>query len=125
MKNVFKILIVLCLAFAATAAVAQDVTTGSIGGTVVDANGGALPGAKVTATGPTGEKSTVTNDQGGFQIDGLIPGSYNVKIEQTGFKSAVANNVQVFVTKRSTLNLKLETGDISAVVEVTDTAGTD
>ena len=67
MKNVLRILLVLCFAFAATAVVAQDVTTGSIGGTVVDANGGAIPGAKVTVTGPTGEKSVVTNEQGGFE----------------------------------------------------------
>ncbi len=36
-----------------------------------------------------------------------------------------ANNVQVNVTKKAALNLKLEPGDISAVVEITDTAGTD
>ena len=125
MKNVFKFFIVLCFAFAATAVVAQDVTTGSIGGTVVDANGGAIPGAKVIVTGPTGEKSTTTNDQGGFEVEGLIPGTYNVKVEQTGFKSLITNNVQVFVTRRSALNLKLEPGEVSAIVQVTDTAGTD
>jgi hypothetical protein len=125
MKNVLSLFMFLCMALAGTAAFAQESTTGSIGGTVLDAAGAAMPGAKVTVTGQTGERTTVTNDQGVFEVDGLIPGTYVVKIEQTGFKSAVANNVQVYVTKRSALNLKLETGDISAVVEITDTAGTD
>ena len=67
----------------------------------------------------------VTTDQGSFEVDGLIPGTYKVKVEQTGFKSSVSNNVQVFVTRRSALDLKLEPGEVSAIVQVTDTAGTD
>jgi carboxypeptidase family protein len=125
MKNVFKLLILMCVALASTAVFAQEVTTGSIGGTVSDSSGAAIPGAKIVITGPTGERTAVTNEQGAFNVDGLIPGSYSVKVEQTGFKSAVASNVQVFVTKTSTLNVKLEPGDVSAIVTVTDTAGTD
>ena len=125
MKNVFKLFVALCFALAGTAVFAQDATTGSIGGTVVDVNGGAVPGAKVTVTGAKGEKTAVTTDQGTYDVDQLIPGMYSVKVEQTGFKSAVANNVEVFITKRSAVNIRLETGDVSAIVEVTDTAGTD
>ena len=126
MKNVVKFMFLVCFTLAVTAGVfAQEVTTGSIGGTVSDSSGAAIPGAKITVTGPTGDRTTVTNEQGVFDVDALIPGTYNVKVEQTGFKSAVANNVQVFVTKKATLNVKLEAGDISAIVTVTDTAGTD
>src|ERR1051325_1373969 len=125
MKSVLKLLVVLCFTLASTAVFAQDVTTGSIGGIVADVNGAGVPGAKVTVTGLTGEKTAVTNEQGGFEVDKLIPGMYTVKVEQTGFKSAVSNNVQVFVDRRTALQFKLEPGDVSAVVEVTDTAGTD
>ena len=125
MKNVFKLLVALCLALASTAVFAQDATTGSIGGTVLDVNGAAVPGAKVTVTGAKGDKTAVTDGEGTFNVDGLLPGMYTVKVEQTGFKSALANNVEVFITKKSAINIKLETGDVSAVVEVTDTAGTD
>src|SRR6476659_4328262 len=46
MKIAFKFFLVLCIAFAGTAAFAQDVLTkGSIAGQVVDASGGAVPGA--------------------------------------------------------------------------------
>jgi hypothetical protein len=115
----------MCFALASTAVFAQEATTGSIGGTVSDMNGAAVPGAKVTVTGQTGEKTTVTSDQGVFEVDGLLPGSYSVKVEQQGFKTAVTNNVQVNVTRKSALTFKLETGEISAIVEVTDTAAAD
>jgi len=112
------------MTFAATAAIAQDVQTkGSIGGTVTDATGAAVPGAKVTVTGQTGERTETASESGVFRIDNLIPGTYNVRVEQTGFKSAVANNVTVNVGRESTLNLKLETGEITATVDVTATVG--
>ena len=81
-----------------------------------------IPGAKVTVTGQTvNAKKQLTN--GTFKVDNLIPGTYAVKVEQTGFKTAVANNVTVNVGKESSLNLKLETGEITATVDVTATAG--
>ncbi|HET7287525.1 MAG TPA: hypothetical protein VFI71_08645, partial [Pyrinomonadaceae bacterium] len=46
-----------------------------------------------------------------------------VRVEQTGFKAAVANNVTVNVGRESTLNLKLEPGEITATVDVTANVG--
>src|SRR6185369_16333871 len=113
MKNVFRFVGLMCFVLAISAGVfAQEVTTGSIGGTITDSAGAAIPGAKVIVSGPKGDRTAVTNNEGVFNVDGLIPGSYNVTVEQTGFKKAVANNVQVFVTKTATINVKLETGDI-------------
>ncbi len=124
MKNLWALLVACCLSFAAVSAVAQDVQTkGMIGGTVTDATGAALPGAKIVVTGQTGERTGTTNDTGIFRIDNLEPGTYTVRVEQTGFKSAVANNVTVNVGRESTLNLKLETGEITATVDVTATVG--
>jgi len=124
MRKLWSLLLAACMTFAATAAIAQDVQTkGSIGGTVTDATGAAVPGAKVTVTGQTGERTETASESGVFRIDNLIPGTYNVRVEQTGFKSAVANNVTVNVGRESTLNLKLETGEITATVDVTATVG--
>ena len=124
MRKLWSIFVVICFSMATTAVFAQDVQTkGSIGGTVTDSTGAALPGAKVTATGQTGERTETTNESGIFRVDNLTPGTYTVKVEQTGFKSAVANNVTVFVGRESSLNLKLETGEITATVDVTATAG--
>ena len=123
MKRALSLILTLCCCFMATAW-AQDVQTkGSIGGTVVDQNGAVIPGAKVSVTGPTGERSLVTNGDGLFALENLIPGTYIVKVTQPGFKSAVANNVTVNVGKQATLQVQLETGDVAATVEVT--SGTD
>jgi hypothetical protein len=109
---------------AAANVLAQDVLTkGTIGGTVTDAAGAAVPGAKIVVTGQTGERTGTTNDSGIFRIENLEPGTYTVRVEQTGFKSAVASNITVNVGRESTLNLKLEPGEITATVDVTAAVG--
>jgi hypothetical protein len=124
MRKLWSLLAIICLSLVSSTALAQDVLTkGSIGGTVTDATGAAVPGAKVTVTGQTGERTETSNESGVFRVDNLTPGTYTVKVEQTGFKTSIANSVTVNVGKESTLNLKLETGEISATVDVTATAG--
>jgi hypothetical protein len=116
-------LVIVCLCLTASS-FAQDVQTkGAIGGTVTDTTGAAVPGAKITVTGGTGERTESANENGVFKIDNLTPGNYSVKVEQAGFKSAIANNITVNVGRESSLNLKLEPGEITATVDVTATAG--
>jgi len=119
-----SLLLIVCLGLAISIVSAQDVQTkGSIGGVITDSTGAAVPGARVVVTGGTGERTESTNDSGIFRIDNLTPGSYSVKVEQTGFKSALANNVTVNVGRESTLNLKLEPGEVTATVDVTANVG--
>lgn len=101
----------------------QDITTkGSISGNVVDVAGAVIPNAKVTISGPTGDRVVMSDANGTFEAQNLIPGQYTVKAEQSGFKTISVPNVGVFVGKTSSLKLTLEAGNISEVVEVT--AGT-
>ncbi len=124
MARPWSLLLACCLTLTAASVMAQDVLTkGSIGGTITDAAGAALPGATITATGQTGTRTATTNDDGVFKIDNLERGTYNVRVEQTGFKSALANNVTVNVGRESTINLKLEPGEITATVDVTANVG--
>jgi len=126
MKNVLRLFLVLCIGLAGTAAFAQDIQTkGSIGGLVTDSNGGALPNAKVTVEGQQASTSTQTNDQGVYKVDNLLPGTYTVTVEQAGFKKVVSKGVIVNVGRESTISPKLEAGNISEVVTVTDTGGID
>src|SRR5438552_5996709 len=126
MKNVLRLFLTLCLGLASTAVFAQDIQTkGSIGGTVTDVNGAAIPGATVTVRGAEGERTATTDSNGVFAEENLVPGKYTVKITNSGFKTAVASNVEVFVGKQSTLTLKLEPGEVSATVDVTDTGAID
>src|SRR5712691_12748733 len=124
MMKVFSLLVaMLCISFASSVALAQDLsTTGSIGGKVADVNGAALAGATVTVTGPTGERSATTNDEGTFEVQNLNPGDYSLKATENGFKTALVSKVTVYVGKQSNLQLTLQPGEISATVDITDTA---
>ncbi|HEX6719039.1 MAG TPA: carboxypeptidase regulatory-like domain-containing protein [Pyrinomonadaceae bacterium] len=120
MKNVFKFLLVVCLAFASSAVLAQTtLTTGSIAGDVVDTNGAVVPGATVKLTGPLGERTTTTNDQGHYEFANLVPGNYTVRVEKGNFKAAEVTEVTVLVNKTTAANITLQAGQISEVVTVT------
>jgi len=104
---------------------AQDIATkGGISGRVTDSAGAAIANAKITITGPTGDRTVTANAEGEFEMQNLIPGSYKVKVEQSGFKTLNVPGVEVYVGKTSALKLSLETGNISEVVEVTAGAAT-
>jgi hypothetical protein len=107
----------------ASFASAQDMLTkGGISGHVMDAAGAAIANAKVTISGPTGDRVVTANEEGMFEAVNLTPGAYAVKAEQTGFKSISVPNVVVYVGKISSLKLTVEAGAITEVVEVS--AGT-
>ena len=76
---------------------------GSVAGTVVDPSGGALPGVSVTVTSVE-RKTTdtvVTNETGHYVKERLLPGTYEVKIELSGFKQAVYPSIRVNVDTQS------------------------
>jgi hypothetical protein len=117
------VLIVLALgllSLTALSAVAQDIQTkGSIRGTVTDPNGAVISGATVVVTGASGERTTTTNSEGAYEVANLTPGSYTVKITQTGFKTASVANNTVYVGKTSVVDAKLEIGASNVTVDVT------
>src|SRR6266699_2897012 len=125
MRKVFMFVMAVCLASFATGALAQTATTGSIGGTVKDQNGATVAGATITASGPLGERTATSDSNGVFRLENLIPGSYNVKVSNTGFKTASVEAVTVLVGKDSSLAIKLEPGEVTAVVTVTGAAAID
>jgi carboxypeptidase family protein len=63
-------------------------TFGTVLGTVNDESGAVVPKATVTATNEkTGVgRSGTTNSEGSYQIPALLPGSYRVEAEASGFK---------------------------------------
>ena len=80
-----------------------QVQTG-IGGSVVDAKGAVIAGASVTATNSsTGvvTQGTDTSSTGTFTIIGLLPGTYTVTVDASGFKRSVETNVSVEISKES------------------------
>jgi hypothetical protein len=95
----------------------------SISGTVTDASGAVIPGAKVTITNNlTGVQTpAVTSSEGTFVVVGLIPGQYTVVVDVTGFKRA-QTTVTVEVAKTSDVNFQMQPGSTTQTVEVTASA---
>lgn len=112
---------VLLLVFTGTAWAQTE--TGQISGTVTDASGAILVGAKVMAksvnTGLTHE--TTTNSAGIYTIPSLRPDTYEVTINATGFQSVV-QRVQVGVGSNNEVSVQLAVGTQAEVVEVTGSA---
>ena len=94
---------------------------GSIVGTVTDPQGNAVAGAKVTVTSITKNTSeeTTTNDSGNFSVIHLIPDTYKVKVQATGFKSFDVASVVVQVDTTARVDGQLQVGDVTQSVEVT------
>ncbi len=95
-------------------------TSGDLVGTVVDATGGAVSGATITAENQaTGIKATATtNGSGQYRISNLPVGQYAVSVVKTGFTSATLKDVAVELSKISTANVTVQVGQVSASVDV-------
>src|SRR5262249_32740377 len=94
-------------------------TTASIKGTVTDATGAAIAGAKVTVKGPLGiERSTVTNSGGDYEILALPPGTYSVEAGVKGFQTQQAKDLLLEVSKNSVQNFSLKVATATEVITV-------
>lgn len=98
--------------------------TGSIAGNVIDANGAAVPNATVVITGESGQEFTVvTNESGGYRVPALGSGLYTAVVTASGFKRSLVEKVKVDVGTPTTVNVSLQTGDVSESVTVTGSGG--
>ena len=95
---------------------------GSITGRVTDPNGAGVANAKITATNiNTAEtREAQTSDDGNYRIPELKADPYKVTVEAQGFKTASAENIVVAVQTNRTLDFKLEIGEISSVVTISN-----
>src|SRR5258706_14041920 len=117
-KLIWLLVLLPGLALLGPSATADDTSKGAISGSVVDSTGAVVPGATVTISGPIGDRVAVTDSKGNYTVSNLIPGKYAVKATLTGFKTASASDVTVYVGKDVSVKLTLNTGDISETVEV-------
>lgn len=109
----------LALLLCATTASGQAVY-GSIIGTVTDPQGNVVAGAKVTVTSTTKGTSFegTTNDSGNYTVTHLIPDTYSVKIEATGFKTYDVGSVPVSADTAGHVDAQLQVGEVTQSVEV-------
>ncbi|HEY8150229.1 MAG TPA: TonB-dependent receptor, partial [Vicinamibacteria bacterium] len=124
-RLLFALVVVGVAALALPTPARAQAVYGSIAGTIEDSTGAALPGVNVTVT--SNERKTVdtvvTNSSGLYVKDRLLPGTYTVKAELSGFRPAVISSVKVNVDTQSKVDLKLDVGQLTEAVEVTATEG--
>jgi len=103
-----------------TIAVQAQNSQGTILGHVQDASGAALSGALVTATNlSTNVTRHFTTTAGGdYVLVDIIPGTYSVKVEANGFKSAVSTGLVLEVDQTLRQNFSLEVGAIKEEMTV-------
>jgi len=94
---------------------------GTILGRILDPSGAVVVGAQVHAINVatnTGA-SSVTNQEGNYEIPYLLPGIYRVTAELSGFKRAVREGIELRVNDRLVVDFTLEVGDVAESVVVT------
>ncbi|MBI3894429.1 MAG: TonB-dependent receptor [Acidobacteria bacterium] len=101
-----------------------QVTTATISGTVTDNTGAVIPGAAVTGTNvATGFSRAAGSDaRGVYHLRQLPVGSYTVRVEMSGFQSAVRAGVTLTVGQEATLNFSLNVGAVAEVITITGEA---
>jgi len=101
----------------------QQGTTAVIGD-VTDPKGAAVSAAKVNIADPSSgvSRETPTDDQGRFQFLSLQPGTYNIRVEAPGFRTAVSEKIEALISTTQRVSIQLELGSVSDTITVSETA---
>src|ERR1700692_4437277 len=112
----------LVLVFVLVTAISLSAQTfrGTILGTVTDAQGAVLRGAKVRVknAGTGLERTTDPSADGSYALPQLPIGTYTVTVSQPGFQTSVVSGVTVDVAGERRVDATLKTGQVSTKVEV-------
>ena len=114
-------LLVLAPFFVSAPRTAAQTVTGTIVGTVLDAQGAVVPNASISAKNQdTGaERTAVSETSGEFTISSVPAGSYDVTISASGFQQQVRNGVTMTVGATLRLDFRLSVGQVQQTVTVT------
>jgi outer membrane receptor protein involved in Fe transport len=108
-----------------TDAVAQ-VAGATLTGTVKDSSGAFIPSAQVAITDlATGVSRAISSDGAGlYTAPNLLPGTYEVRVTATGFRTSVQKGITLTVGAQQVLDIMMQVGQMSQTVEVTTEAPT-
>jgi hypothetical protein len=96
-------------------------TTSRLVGVVTDPSGAAVASVpvKLTSEGTGAVFSTTTGSGGAYSFEAVQPGKYEVSVEAAGFRKFSSKGNAVTIGQPATVNIKLEVGNLTEVVEVT------
>src|SRR6267143_6515759 len=111
---------VLLLLFLSAQPIRAQVDTGTLLGTVTDASGASVNGAKVTLTneGTSAALSTTTGPDGSYKFTPVRIGSYKLTTSFQGFQTITQTNIAVNVGADVVVNFALKPGEVTQIVEV-------
>jgi hypothetical protein len=97
------------------------ITTGAISGTITDATGAAISNASILATNAAtqAEFEGKSESDGQYILAPLPAGLYTVRVTSPGFQTTVIDQVHVLSPDTTLLDVKLQVGTVSEMVEVT------
>ncbi len=120
-KMCMRLVMILPLGLFFAVAIFAQTATSRITGTVVDPTGAVIQGAVVIARNEaTGvEYKTTTTSAGTYALESLPVGSYTITVEYPGFRKYVGTNNVLTVGAPLVVNVTLEVGSPTEIVEVT------
>ena len=94
--------------------------TAALVGDVTDTQKQVIPGASITLSniGTGASQTTVSDERGTYRFGSVQPGRYNIRVELSGFKTAVIERVELQVDSIARQNIALEVGGITETVSV-------
>src|SRR5260370_34190477 len=112
MNGILALLVPIIAWWMVTIPVIAQTTSGSIYGTVTDASRAGVPGVQVTAinTQTGAQRASVTGGDGRYQLPGLPPGIYELRVEKEGFNTIIQQGIVLQVTQDAVLNVALQVG---------------
>lgn len=126
MKHRIGITIVIALASLAMMVASHTTTfaqasssTAELRGQVTDANGATIPNAKLTLTDAVkgAARSATSDGEGNYAFLGLLPSSYDLKVEAQGF-GATTTRLELTVGQQANIPIKLAAGKVEIQVDV-------
>jgi hypothetical protein len=100
---------------------AQTTVSGSLQGTVADAEGGVLPGVTVTTSSDAliaGRLVTVTNDRGVYRFPSLPVGNYTLEAELAGFQTGRREGIRINLGGALSVDLTLQLATVTEQITV-------
>ncbi|MBZ5659639.1 MAG: TonB-dependent receptor [Acidobacteriia bacterium] len=122
LRKAIRLFGLIVCAFAFCVPLFSQVNTGRISGNVHDQSGGVVTGATVTVLDVArGISRPLTTDQAGeYSAPNLTPGSYTIRVEYKGFKTAERAGITLEVGRELRLDFELQPGEQTQTLTVTE-----
>ncbi len=121
--KIFFRLFLLAVLLSGLSGAAFSQTTASIKGTVTDASGAVIAGAKIVVKNSALgiERTAASSSEGYYEVPALPPGSYSVEVQMQGFQHSIASGVILAVSQNAVQNFSLQIASSDTIITVEST----